>query len=288
MQAAQLRHHQEQGQHPRALGALQVLPLVPPAHQAPRDSLAIFQLEGREYGPFPLRVCREKVDEFVDVTGDERSRWTSHAPPGWAAALLFVAAPHFLSDPALSDITRSVIHGEQKFRWAAPIPIEEELSVRGTVTKARERGGVWFVTFDLDAGPVRGTSIFLMSSARPPAGATEESTELNPAEKDPGEFSASRADLIRYAAATRDWNSIHWDHKAAVEAGLGGIVVHGLLQAAWVLRRFERVAEARFRFRAPLPVGKAAQFEQKAEDSQVTARLSRDGQELVLANLLLA
>ena len=32
--------------------------------------------------------------------------------------------------------------------------------------------------------------------------------------------SASRADLVRYAGATRDWNPIHWDHDAAVAAGL--------------------------------------------------------------------
>lgn len=258
------------------------------AHQTPRDSLAIEGLLGREYGPFALRVCREKVDEFVDATGDERSRWTGQAPPGWAAALLFVAAPHLLSDPELTEITRSVIHGEQRFRWVAPIPIEEELSVRGKVTKARERGGVWFVTFDLEAGPVMGSSVFLMSGAAPPAGESEEWTEMNPSEKDAGEFSASRADLVRYAAATRDWNPIHWDHKAAVAAGLGGVVVHGLLQAAWILRQFERVAEARFRFRAPLAVGRAAQIEQESENSQIRARLSRDGQELVLANLVLA
>lgn len=244
-------------------------------------------LIGKTYGPFPLRACREKVAEFVSATGDDLTRWTEHTPPGWAAAALFSVAPHLLSDPDLEKAARSVIHGEQRFRWAAPIPIEEELSVRGKVTKARERGGVWFVTFDLEAGPVMGSSVFLMSGAAPPAGETVERTELDPSEKDAGEFSASRADLVRYAAATRDWNPIHWDHRSAIRAGLGGVVVHGLLQAAWILRQYERVAEARFRFRAPLPVGKAAQLEQKSDNGQITARLSREGQELVLANLLL-
>ncbi|NIP92489.1 MAG: hypothetical protein GWO24_03050, partial [Akkermansiaceae bacterium] len=46
--------------------------------------------------------------------------------------------------------------------------------------------------------------------------------------------SASRADLVRYAGITRDFNPIHWDHEAAVEAGLPGVIVHGLLMASWV------------------------------------------------------
>ena len=54
--------------------------------------------------------------------------------------------------------------------------------------------------------------------------------------------SASRGDLLRYAAATGDWNPIHWDHEAAVSAGLPGIVAHGLLMAAWVVQAAARHA----------------------------------------------
>ena len=72
-------------------------------------------------------------------------------------------------------------------------------------------------------------------------------------------MAASRADLIRYASATRDWNPVHWDHEAGVTAGLGGVVVHGLLQASWLLRVAAATAEGpspfkstRVRFRNPL------------------------------------
>ncbi|MEX1043240.1 MAG: MaoC/PaaZ C-terminal domain-containing protein [Acidimicrobiia bacterium] len=71
-----------------------------------------------------------------------------------------------------------------------------------------------------------------------------------------GCFSASRSDLVRYAGASRDWNPIHWDHAAAVAAGLPGVVVHGLLQSAWVIEASVRLgiepASARFRYRRPL------------------------------------
>jgi acyl dehydratase len=293
VQAAQLRHHQEQGQYPGTTRALQVLPLVSPAHQASRDSLAIDQFKGREYGPFSLRVCREKVDEFVAATGDDPDRWTEHAPPGWAAVALFAAAPHLLGDPVLGELTRSVIHGEQRFSWAGPIAIETELSVRGRITRIRERGGVWLVGFYLEAGPLRGTSSFLMSGTAPPGGQSGEVAELGPHEKEPGEFSASRSDLIRYAAATRDWNPIHWDHQSAVQAGLGGIVVHGLLQAAWMLRHVvsggaRQVVEARFRFRSPLLAGEKAEIVAQNGDGQMTVLLTRGDRELVAASLALS
>ncbi|MGH8949547.1 MAG: MaoC/PaaZ C-terminal domain-containing protein, partial [Acidimicrobiia bacterium] len=74
-----------------------------------------------------------------------------------------------------------------------------------------------------------------------------------------GQVSVSRAGLIRYAAATRDWNPIHWDHDAAVAAGLPGVVAHGLLQAAWALVAASKLRpgdaplrSAKVRFRNPL------------------------------------
>ena len=249
------------------------------------------ELAGKTYGPYPLRVCREKVAEFVAATGDNPNRWTENAPPGWAAAALFAVAPSLLSDPAIAD--RSVIHGEQRFEWSGPIALEEDLSVTGTVTRMRERGGVWFAGFDMEAGPVRGTSTFLISGTRPAGSDVAEESERGPDEKEAGEFSASRSDLIRYAAATRDWNPIHWDHQSAVKAGLGGIVVHGLLQAAWIIRSLvgenhRSLAEARIRFRSPLLVGESARLSVGDRDGQVSASLNRGDQELVAASLTLA
>jgi acyl dehydratase len=176
---------------------------------------------------------------------------------------LFVVASDLLHD--LSD--RSVIHGEQTFRWHRPFSMETRLQVTGTVSRARERGGVVFVTFGVeasdDAGAVAdGSSLFLVSGDFAPGAGGSERPEPSPEETGqpgPGEVSASRSDLVRYAAATRDWNPIHWDHEAAVAAGLPGVVVHGLLQAAWALTEASRhrpgnapLASARVRFRSPL------------------------------------
>jgi acyl dehydratase len=271
--------------------------VVSQTHQASRNQVAIEALEGRNYGPVRLQVCREKVVEFISATGDDPERWIEFAPPGWAASALFAVAPLLLGDQEVAS--SSVIHGEQRFSWLRPIPVESDLEVLGTVTRARERGGVWFLNFDLtvtdsEGDLVNGSSTFLASGASAPGGAVEEATDVGPQEKEAGELSASRSDLVRYAAATRDWNPIHWDHGSAVSAGLPGIVVHGLLQSAWMLRSITAevdgpapITSARFRYRAPLLVGQAASVRKEVEHEEVNAVLECRGTELVTATIRL-
>ena len=269
-------------------------------------------LEGRTYGPYPLRVCAEKVSDFVTATSDDSDRWTGFAPPGWAAAALFVVAPSLLSDPTVTEAGDAVIHGEQRFTWARPLPLETDLSVTGVVTKVRERGGVFFITFEFEAGDkdglsVGGTSIFLLSRGVAPSSPPDTVGLLSPAargENDPlpkhqQNFpnlrrSASRADLVRYAAATRDWNPIHWDHDSAVAAGLPSIVVHGLLQAAWLLgaasvvsEEPSPIADARFRFRSPMAAGSEANLTGDVQGREASARLAIGDREIVSATMTL-
>ncbi len=264
-------------------------------------------LEGKTFGPVSLRVGVDTVADFVAITCDDSARWTESAPPGWAAVCLFSVAPLLLNDPALAR--RGVIHGEQRFSWSGPIPIEGELSVTGSVTRVRSRGGVAFVGFDLEVARgnqslLTGSSTFLVSGDAPAAGDNPEVDEPGPEDKGDNDLlvsggafpdlrrSASRADLIRYAAASRDWNPIHWDHASARAAGLSGVVVHGLLQAAWLMSAAASLrstpaplAEASFRFRAPLRPSVTATLTGTLEDSTVSARLVAGETELLTARL---
>lgn len=236
--------------------------------------------EGRRYGPTVFRVCREKVGEFVSVTHDDPDRWGENAPPGFVAAMLFAVVPGLIAD--LGDQPGGLIHGDQSFRWHSPLPVESELAVSGTVRSRRRRAGTTFVGFRLHitrgGTPVAdGDSTFLIT--RGPDPAADERDEPAPTVGGPNDplppigsdplpavrRSASRLDLIRYAGATGDWNPIHWDHSAALEAGLSGIVVPGLLQSAWICQLAATanpdprpLVAARFRYRAPLPVGASA------------------------------
>ena len=266
-------------------------------------------LEGRSYGPYPLRVCAEKVAEFVDATRDDAGRWRQHAPPGWAAVCLFTVAPHLLESPEIAG--RGVVHGEQKFTWHRPFDVEDTITVTGTVGSVRSRGGVDFVGFEMSvtAGGEEvadGSATFLVSGDAPAAGDSEEEDEPSPGvaelndpppasgEMGPMRRSASRADLIRYAAASRDWNPIHWDHATARRAGLPGVVAHGLLQAAWLISLGASLrpgpvplAEAAVRFRAPLRPAMSCTVEGRLDGDSFLARSSVGESELVVARMSL-
>jgi len=45
-----------------------------------------------------------------------------------------------------------------------------------------------------------------------------------------------RADLVRYAGASGDFNPIHWNERFAVEVGLPNVIAHGMLTMATAAR----------------------------------------------------
>ena len=255
--------------------------------------------EGRTYGPLPWHVAVESVYDFVAITGDDPARWSVVAPPGFAAAALFAVAPDLLAE--LYD--HSVIHGEQTFTWSAPIRVGELLQVQGEVTKVRERGGVYFITFEISASrdgePVlAGRSMFLVSGEALAAGNAgferSEPPHSYRGEMKEGQVAASRGDLVRYASATRDWNPVHWDHEAAVTAGFPGVVVHGLLQAGWALRAAAAgttgetpFASARFRFRNPLLPARPAGVSTEPKNGAVEVVIAEDDVEFLTATVTL-
>jgi acyl dehydratase len=244
--------------------------------------MSLEEVVGASYGPYAMRISPEKVAEYVEATGDVPVQWELHAPPSFAGALLFVVAPHFLEDARVRPYTGVLVHVDQTFVWHRPLAIDMPITVTGRVDKVRERGGRFFVTFSAEVDTTDGERLldavatFLMGEASasrslddgaepavrhrkmndrpslvPRPGAGE---GLPPMSK-----SASRLDLVKYAAASGDYNPIHFDHDAARQAGLDGIVVHGLLMAAWVMQaatavssRPDGIAHIKLRFRNPL------------------------------------
>src|SRR5258708_34480681 len=45
-------------------------------------------------------------------------------------------------------------------------------------------------------------------------------------------FQVTRADLVRYAGASGDFNPIHWSDRIATGVGLPGVIAHGMLTMA--------------------------------------------------------
>lgn len=52
-------------------------------------------------------------------------------------------------------------------------------------------------------------------------------------------FSLSREQLVRYAAASGDFNPIHYDDETAERFGLPGVIVHGMLNMGLMARYVE-------------------------------------------------
>jgi acyl dehydratase len=74
-------------------------------------------------------------------------------------------------------------------------------------------------------------------------------------------FRITRADLVRYAGASGDFNPIHWSQRTANGVGLPGVIAHGMFTMAlagqavaqWA-GRGDAVADLGVRFTRPVPV----------------------------------
>jgi acyl dehydratase len=53
---------------------------------------------------------------------------------------------------------------------------------------------------------------------------------------DPVTYTVTRADLIRYAGASGDFNPIHWSDRVATSVGLPGVIAHGMFTLALASR----------------------------------------------------
>ena len=74
-------------------------------------------------------------------------------------------------------------------------------------------------------------------------------------------FPIRRADLVRYAGASGDFNVIHWNERVAREVGLPDVIAHGMFTMALAARVVTdwagdpgRVVEYGVRFTRPVPV----------------------------------
>jgi acyl dehydratase len=53
---------------------------------------------------------------------------------------------------------------------------------------------------------------------------------------EPQTYAVTRADLVRYAGASGDFNPIHWSDRTASAVGLPGVIAHGMFTMALASR----------------------------------------------------
>ncbi len=265
------------------------------------DPITPADLEGQAIGPVEVSVTADRVALYVDTTGDDADRWVDEAPAGFGSVLLFAVADEFLYDPAIVPFTRTLLHLDQSFTYHAPIRAGSTLTVAGTVTRVRQRADSYFVTFTAAAsedgrGIMESTSTFVLSDQQaPPADEPVEEPSVHERASNEGPLrSASRYDLVRYSAATRDFNPLHWDHRFAVDAGLPGTVVHGLLMFAWLMQAASHAASgrdivsAKIRFRSALLPGEQAALSASVDGDTVKLELMRADEQLITGGATVA
>jgi len=106
----------------------------------------------------------------------------------------------------------------------------------------------------------------------------------------PGQtFQVTRADLVKYAGASGDFNIIHWNERTAKAVGLPDVIAHGMFTMAEAGRVVSdwvgdpgAVVEYGVRFSAPVPVpdddtgttlSVSGHVEEKLEDKRVAVAL---------------
>jgi len=74
-------------------------------------------------------------------------------------------------------------------------------------------------------------------------------------------YRVTRADLVRYAGASGDFNPIHWSDRVASSVGLPGVIAHGMFTMALAARALDtwagapgRVLELGCKFTKPVVV----------------------------------
>jgi acyl dehydratase len=94
----------------------------------------------------------------------------------------------------------------------------------------------------------------------------------------PRHLPISRADVIRYCGASGDFNPLHWSDRAARQAGLPGVIAHGMLTMGVAARALlewcgdpAAVVSYTARFARPFAVPDAEQPPLVTVEGEVTA-----------------
>ena len=116
---------------------------------------------------------------------------------------------------------------------------------------------------------------------------------------EPASYRVTRADLVRYAGASGDFNPIHWNERIATAVGLPNVIAHGMFTMAQAGRFVTdwagdpgAVQEFGVRFSAPVVVPDTDQgvtievsgeVTEKGDDGRVTVRVtaSSEGTEVL-------
>ncbi|MBF6327384.1 MaoC/PaaZ C-terminal domain-containing protein [Nocardia transvalensis] len=195
-----------------------------------------------------FEVTRARIAEYAAATNDpiRAHRDGDVAPPVFAIVPVFDAMMVPVIDVAPMDIFGRVVHGEQDFHFHRPIRPGETLVSRARAVgyTGRDNGSTIAIHIESrdDAGDVVNeqylTAFFRNIDAGRTVGAAAPGHKFDEAlrAQDPVAVVAQHIDddqTFRYAPASGDPVPLHLDEQVAKDAGLPGIIAHGLCTMAF-------------------------------------------------------
>jgi acyl dehydratase len=199
--------------------------------------------------PVEFEVERDRIQAYAAATNDPIAPHAAGdlAPPVFSIVPAFQAAGMAVMTVVPGELLMRVVHGEQDFRFHAPIAPGTKLTTRAAPIGIRQRSSgvtVCVKAETLDAASEELlTEQFMLSFFRGVEGAEDEGEAPPDHAFDEGlrasepfaEVAQTYDDdqTFRYAEASGDPMPIHTDESIAKAAGLPGIIVHGLCTMAF-------------------------------------------------------
>ncbi len=241
---------------------------------------------GRDLGIHSHLVTQEEITGYANAIGGAKNSFYQNgvAPPSFPVIYELPVLEKIWSDPELNggeeEAKRNVlmlVHGEQRMTFHKPLEAGTEVSFSAHVdgiedkgsgeilalrTESRAGGGLvceshWGL-FIRGTGSGKKPSGGGKPSAKPEAETSVPKTVFQSVVKVPPDITP------RYADASNDHNPIHLDNAVAKEAGLKGVVVHGLCTMSMVMQSVidghlsgdpARLKQLAVRFSAPVYPG---------------------------------
>lgn len=208
-------------------------------------------LIGVENDPVTFVVERDRLIAYAEATNDTIAPHASgdYAPPVFAVVSAFETLAATSIKPVPPELLMRVVHGEQDFRFHAPIVPGQTLTTTAHVVGITPKSSgvtvcVLAKTVDQDGSPVvdqymtsffRGAELESGGGEGPPAHGFPEAVRAG----DPAAVVVQRFDedqTYRYGPAAGDPMPIHTDPDLAKAMGLPGIIIHGLCTMAFTSR----------------------------------------------------
>ncbi len=116
----------------------------------------------------PYAVSREKIHEFAEAIGDLNPAYVDPAaaaklgypdviaPPTFATVLTLRVVESVLADPDLGVDWSRVVHGDERYIYAAPVVSGDVLTVAATLESVRSVGGNELVALRADVRTTAG------------------------------------------------------------------------------------------------------------------------------------